>query len=233
MKKNINTITIVIALISVLFVGSITAMFTDADTATNKFIVGDVSVDIIEEHWDSEAATDIMPRQEFAKDPKVVNVGKNDAYVFLEVEVPYSQVTIPDHYGVIPQNPEWVELLHYDVNVVDWTEMIGDINGTIYPIINQQEGKATHLYAYGSDTKMTILEKGNNETGTLFDYIQLVNIVEDDDLEGTVLDVTIKAYAIQTLNINSGDNNIDGINDDGQVSPNDVWNVLSNQRVLI
>lgn len=232
MKKNIKTILIAFTLISVLSAGSIIAAFTDADSAVNKFIVGDVSIDIVEEHWDSDAATNIIPRQEFAKDPKIVNIGNNDAYVFLEVEVPYAKVTVPDQHGVIPQNPEWTELFYYDVDTVNWIEMTGDIDGVTYPIIDQQNGKLTHLYAYGSDTEMTVLEKGNKETSTLFDYIKLANIVEDDDLEGTELEVLIKAYGIQTLNVNDEKDNIDGINSDGKNSPNDVWKILSNQRVL-
>ena len=110
--------------------------------------------------------------------------------------------------------------------------MTGDIDGVTYPIIDQQNGKLTHLYAYGSDTEMTVLEKGNKETSALFDYIKLANIVEDDDLEGTELEVLIKAYGIQTLNVNDEKDNIDGINSDGKNSPNDVWKILSNQRVL-
>ena len=82
--------------------------------------------------------------------------------------------------------------------------------------------------------QISILHTGGQTDSVLIsiDYIKLANIVEDDDLEGTELEVLIKAYGIQTLNVNDEKDNIDGINSDGKNSPNDVWKILSNQRVL-
>ena len=46
-------------------------------------------------------------------------------------------------------------------------------------------------------------------------------------LETTTQNVVVKAYAVQTTNINDGKTVLDGNNDDGKVTPADVWAVVS------
>ena len=229
MKKSVKTTATALALVGVLSIGGIMAYFTDADTATNEFTVGRVSIDLVEENWDPDLATQITPLEEFAKDPKVVNDGVNDAFIFMKVDVPYANVTIADQDGTKAPEKAWTELFSYDVNTADWTEVTGEINGVTYPIMDEATGKATHLYAYGSDTEMTALSKEDVETSTLFDYIRFANVVEDEGLEETDLEVVVNAYAIQTTNINDGKIDLDGDNADGQTTPVEVWKVLSNQ----
>ena len=79
-KKNLDKIVLVGALVGCMTIGAVSAYFTDADTATNTFTVGKVSIDLQEPDW--VPPTNITPEQEFAKDPKILNDGINDAYVF-------------------------------------------------------------------------------------------------------------------------------------------------------
>lgn len=228
-RKNVKQLLVVVALVGILSVGSILAYFTDADTATNTFTVGKVSIDLVEEDWDPENVTQITPLDEIAKDPKVENNGVSDAFVFLEVVVPYANVTIASQDGTKAAEKAWTELFSYDIDDTNWTEVTGTIKDVTYPTINETAGTVTHLYAYGSDTELKAVAK-DTETTTLFDYVRFANVVEDEGLEGTNLDIVVNAYAIQTTNINDGKTEIDGDNADGKTSPSEVWSVLYTQN---
>lgn len=229
MKRSVKTTATALALVGVLSIGGIMAYFTDADTATNEFTVGRVSIDLVEENWDPDLTTQITPLEEFAKDPKVVNDGVNDAFIFMKVDVPYANVTIAAQDGTKAPAKAWTELFSYDVNTADWTEVKGEINGVTYPVMDEETGTATHLYAYGSATEMKALTKADVQTSTLFDHIRFANVVEDEGLEETDLEVVVNAYAIQTTNINDGKTDLDGDNADGQTAPAAVWAVLDTQ----
>lgn len=56
MKKRIVTIALVVALVAIAAVGTL-AYFTDTDNATNTFVVGNVSIDLIEEERDGNGGT--------------------------------------------------------------------------------------------------------------------------------------------------------------------------------
>ena len=73
---------------------------------------------------------------------------------------------------------------------------------------------------------MTALTKDTTTT-TLFDYVKFANVVDNQGLEGTIQNVIVKAYAVQTTNINDGKTILDGNNDDGKITPADVWAVVS------
>ena len=56
MKKRIVTIALVVALVAIAAVGTL-AYFTDTDDATNTFVVGNVSIDLIEKERDGNGGT--------------------------------------------------------------------------------------------------------------------------------------------------------------------------------
>lgn len=196
------------ALIATMAIGGISAYFTDADTATNEFVVGKVSLDLQEPNWDPEDATEIVPNEEIQKDPQILNDGENDEFVFLEVKVPYANVVTANADGTKNVAAD-TELFSYTV-ASGWTEL-----GTASK--DEENGVITHLYVYGSDSACTILVK-DTTTPALFESVTFANIVEDQGLEGTDLDIVINAYGIQASNI-----------DDGKTAPTDVWDVISNQ----
>lgn len=216
-KKNLDKIVLVGALVGCMTIGAVSAYFTDADTATNTFTVGKVSIDLQEPDW--VPPTNITPEQEFAKDPKILNDGINDAYVFAEIVVPYANVVTANDNGTKNAAAD-TELFSYDLKD-GWVEV-----GT--PAKDETAKTVTHLYAYGSADAMTALGK-DAETPSVFDYVRFANIVEDQQLEGTILDVVVNAYAIQTANINDGKTALDGNNADGVTAPDAVWSVLSAQ----
>ena len=216
-KKNLDKIVVAGALVGCMTIGAISAYFTDADTATNTFTVGKVSIDLQEPGW--VPPSDITPEQEFAKDPKIMNDGINDAFVFAEVIVPYANVVTANEDGT--KNPAAdTELFSYDLKD-GWVEV-----GT--PEKDETTKTVTHLYAYGTESAMTALAK-DTETPSVFDYVKFANLVEDQSFEGTELDVVVNAYAIQTANINDSKDVLDGDNADGVTAPDAVWSVLSAQ----
>lgn len=218
--KKVKRIIVAAALIAVLAIGGISAYFTDGDTATNTFTVGSVQIDLQEPSWEPANVTKITPEQEIAKDPQVKNIGVNDAFVFLEVVVPYAKVVTAQEDGTKNTAAD-TELFSYTKNA-GWVE-VGDAA--------KDTGAKTfkHIYAYvGDGTNMKALAK-DAITPTLFDNIKFANIVEDQaqtggaTLENQNLNVVVNAYAIQTNNINDAGGT-------AKTAPTDVWAVLSTQN---
>lgn len=224
-KKIKRTITVG-ALSCCLMVGAISAYFTDGDTATNTFTVGKVEIDLQEPNWDPEDVTQITPEEEFAKDPQVKNIGVNDAYVFVEVQIPCANVKTADETGAVNEAAK-TQLFTYDVNpgwvkVDAGTVETGTLNTYVYAYVGTNDEGANNAVMKAVAKDAT--------TDALFSYVRFANVVEDEGLEGEELDMVVNAYAIQTDNINDNDADIDGANDDGKTAPADVWAVVNAQR---
>lgn len=208
---------IALTLVACLMIAGVAAYFTDADTTTNTFTVGKISLDLQEPEW--VPPTNILPEQEFPKDPQIKNDGINEEYVFMEVVVPYANVVTANEDGTKNAAAD-TELFSYDVND-GWVEI-----GTAKKDATAKT--VTHLYAYGTAEVMTALIK-DATTPALFDYVRFANVVEDQEIETKTLNVVVNAYGIQTTNINDGDATIDGVNNDGKTAPEAVWSVIANQ----
>lgn len=220
-KHNTKTMVLLTALIGTLSIGGIMAYFTDGDTATNTFTVGKISLDLQEPGW--VPPTEIVPQQEFAKDPQIKNDGLNEEFVFLKVTIPYANVVTANEDGS-KNNASDTELFSYDLNK-GWTELKSEqVKDTVNKTI-------THLYAYTGDYATTMEPLAVDETTpALFDHVRFANIVEDQKLEASTLNIVVNAYGIQTTNLNDGKEALDGDNDDGKVTPQEVWNVLETQN---
>lgn len=206
-KRKFKAALLAFAMIAVMMVGSISAYFTDGDTATNTFTVGKISLDLQEPNWDEEKATDITPNQTLKKDPQILNDGINDEFVFLEVIVPYENVIVANEDGTRNAAAD-TELYSYTVNS-GWTE--------IATVKDAAEKTVTHLYVYGTADGCSVLKK-DVTTPTLFDTVTFVNIVEDQGLEEATLDIVVNAYGIQTSDVNGG-----------TTDPDMIWAVIDNQ----
>lgn len=233
MKKSNKTKLSIIALTLVMcmMVVGISAYFTDADTATNTFTVGKVSMDLQEPAW-TEEPEDITPNQEFAKDPQILNNGVNDEFVFTTVSIPYANIKTAELDGTVKAaaNTELYSLLdaNGEVGINDGWVLMGyldDNNEVSDNIVYRTDGTVVHLYAYGSASEMTALE-ADDTTAPVFSAVRFCNAVEDEGLEGDELNIVIDAYAIQTTNINDA---VGAGNEDGKVSPDEVWPVVYKQ----
>ena len=90
-KKRI--IILVIALISIIGLGSLYAYLTSTDHKTNVFTLGSVKITLTESNWNPSNAQDTLPGDSISKDPKINNVGKNPAYVYIKVVNPIVELT--------------------------------------------------------------------------------------------------------------------------------------------
>lgn len=202
-----------LALASVVAVGGICAYFTDTDHAPNVFTVGNgVNIKLDEPSWDDDDPNheNIVPNEEFAKDPTIINEGSISAYSFITVSVPYANTKVVAEDGSVSE-AEDRELFSYDIND-GWVQL-----GT--PIKDTDAKTVTHTYVYGTDTACTPLA-GGVSTSTLFDTVKFANIVESDtsSIAGKTLTVDVKGYAIQSDEIA-----------DGSTNPAVIWSILSDQ----
>lgn len=198
-KKKIFLLLIVF--ICVLCIGNTLAFLTDMETKENVFTIGGISISLTEPNWKEADAQNLVPGAVVAKNPTVTNDGKNDAYVFLSVEIPKAEVTVDKSQS--PVTKESKELFSYTLNN-GWQE-VTTIDGT---------DKVKHIYAYASDAN-TMTKLSKSVSATLFENVKLVDF---DDLGETNpnLKINVAAYAIQTENIVEGDN----------ITPLSVWNVV-------
>lgn len=82
-KSLILVVSLVLAL--TMGLGGTLAFFTDRDSETNIFTVGNVDIDLTE---DFEQGAELVPGKDIEKKPVITNVGNNDAYVWMTVAVP-------------------------------------------------------------------------------------------------------------------------------------------------
>lgn len=199
-KKNI---VIVLAIMAVMAVGSASAYFTDTENVVNSFTVGNVSVALEEPGWNPENGKNITPNREIAKDPKIVNDGLNDAYVFMEVKVPMAKITTAAQDGSL-KAAALQDLFTYEISS-DWLKVDEDIDGDI----------KIYTYAYiGADGNMKALAP-DKETSSLFTAVTFVNAVEGQ-LDEKDLTIDVKAMAIQTSDLTV-------------TAPKDILDVIKNQ----
>lgn len=206
-KKKLKTVALCAALIGTVSIGGIMAYYTDADTATNEFVVGEIELDLQEPNWNPNSGIHMTPQKTIKKDPQILNDGINDEFVFLEVIVPCLTLVTANPDGT--KNPAApTELFTYTVNQ-GWTELASERKET--------ENAVTHLYVYGTKDACTVLKKGVT-TAPLFHTVTMANVVEDQGLEDSDPQIIVNAYGIQTADL-----------DGGKTSAEEVWSILKEQ----
>ena len=220
------------------------AMFASFDEVTNRF--GAKSLDIIlkETKWDPGTAQNIVPGTVLDKNPRVYNNDETDAYIFLEVTVPYDDDLIvensTDQKGAVVHNGE-VPMYKFVVTDDKGTETADDdedrfdqsFTGTQlvhsdwrllggYPTKDTAKKTLTYVYAHvyeENDNKMMALMQGHETRYPLFDKIRLVNFNEKKYDANRDYSVYVKAYGIQTgyLKPNNASTDI----------PEEVWEILT------
>lgn len=186
MKKSINKklVSLIVALIAVaIVVGVSIAYFTKTTEAVDNVVtVGKVDVELTEPNWNPEKAKNIEPNQEIEKDPTLTNKGTTNAYVYLKVKVPKSEVILVLDNQLLSDKKN-VELFTYNVNS-GWEEIQRDESNVNYN---------TYVYAYTN----SVLEP-NASTSPVFSSIKFKNVLEGqlDTSKKYIVDIT--GYAIQS-----------------------------------
>ena len=215
-KRNIKPIIVAGALVACLGIAGMSAYFTDAAKVTNTFTVGKVDITPHEPSW--TPPEDIVPNQEFEKDPTVENVGDNAAYVFVQVKVPKKNVVVADQDGTkLPAAA--TPLFTYTINS-GWAEV---------PNSHESDDKYDiHTYVYGTDATPTVLEAGETTDPALFSTIKFANVIEGQEgIEQKDLNVEVISYAIQTTWLSDNENN--GVDGSAATTPEAIWTILSKQ----
>ncbi len=206
-----KTIIAAIVLLLVAAIGGAIAYFTDTDTKTNTFTIGNVDITLTEPNWDTtdadhdnvpDAAENLSPGVSVAKDPTITNVSATaPAYVFAKVEVPCTTATSPatpvEIFDYAPVNSAWTELS---------SAAVACTSG----------GTATHVYYYGTNNTLSSLAANNTAAPALFTAVTLSNSVtgsSDEGLSGNK-NVVVTGYGIQT----------NGLGND--VTPATVWGMF-------
>lgn len=220
-------------------IGGTMAYLTDKTEATNNFSFGDVKVATLEPDWDTtdandngvpDAAEDVVPNQQIPKSVQAENVGINDAIVFVKVTVPLQEVTrvIPD--GTAERNGDALdkklqEIFYFqmrddDINTLNnhfssyWVnlpeEEIGyEGAGGSEEYLDLANTKTysgeTRTYVFGFNKRLSAGEK----TTTLFDKVQIKNVIENEVEPGAVQAIKIETYSIQADNIVNANGAID------------------------
>ena len=203
-KKTMTGLILLAALSVMTSAAGINAYLTASDTATNTFTIGNVSIELLEDHWDPSQAAGMRPGKELAKDPRVVNTGNNSCFVFLDIEIPKKEIyTYNSGEGQDPADPN-----AHAREPLAVTELFSlpDANSgwTLADTDDSAEDKTVYRYAYGSPSQMTVLGSGAS-TPTLFDKVKYCYAVEGQGLDTDTITINVRAYAIQTGDITGSD----------------------------
>ena len=212
-KRKVITAAVVLAL--VLSIGGVLAYFSDVDTKTNTFTVGEVSIVVNEDDWDSSLAESILPNQILDKNPEIENDGENAAYVFMKVSIPTATVVVENDNGG-PASPTSSSQALFEL--YNSTPAAGVNSG--WQLVSGPTtvgSNVEYVYSYSSGGTMTSLASGATTSTPLFSKIKFANVQENWGVEGTSYNVEVTGYAIQTANLTTNN----------YTTNTDVWSVLN------
>ena len=171
-KKKI--ILLIVAIISIIGLGSLFAYLSDTDQKTNVFTLGSIKITLTEPNWNLSSGQNILPGQPISKDPQINNIGNNPAYVYIKVVNPIVELN----------NGTTGVLFNYTAKS-GWTQL------------DQVEQCGYRATTYYYNTALN----ASASTTTLFDSIT-INDFSGDINEDQLLD--IYAYGIQSTYLQSG-----------------------------
>lgn len=191
-KKRIAVIITTLVLTLTLTIGGSIAYLTDAERTTNHFTVGKVDIDLTEPNWNEEENQELEAGAEVKKDPTLTNTGINDAYVYLEVQIPMADVITAADDGTRLNNGAAVhqQLFTFQPDS-DWS------------LIEKEEINDNMVYTYSYNKVLS----PNQSTSPLFQSIVFANVVEGQ-IDTNEYDIPVAAFAIQTSNTGDGSGNI-------------------------
>ena len=185
---------------SSVLVGRTVAYQTEQETTTNIVTYGNVDISLTEPNFPGNSSTavkNLEPHQEVAKDPKITNTGSNGAIVFMKVTVPVKNVTMVDFATRQKEAQKMQEIFYLKDDALaitdhktqfdsNWIELTAAETGTDYT-------SSTRTYVFAYKTKLA----KDATTTSLFNKVQLRNVLEASVTSGETQNILIDAYAIQ------------------------------------
>ena len=178
----------------------------------NIFTIGIVRLDLSEENYPDDPEDRILPpKGVIDKDPKIKNIGTNNAYVFLKITVPLCEVRIVDEQTkkINRSGKEYREVFNLISSSDNAKIVLPSDDFTVFDtgafsydpewiLIRTEENteKHTHSYTFGYTSLLTASD-AQSETSTIFDKLQLRNILEGELDKEVLQKVTVSAYGIQ------------------------------------
>ena len=221
-----------------LLTAAMSAMLSSSDETTNSFLSGNFDIAVEEPAW-TGPYYNIVPNQELEKDPRIVNKGEIEAFVFAEVTVPYSEEAITEEIeggGASRKSIPAVKFIcrgkdpSYDSS--DTTAQIVN-DGWIQvgsPLTDAENETCTYVFAYvgSSGDEMEVLPPyENNVTPPLFDAVRFCNAREDraetvQAAEGRTMNIRVNGCGIQTEYLRTEQGT--------ETDPETVWAALQSGR---
>ena len=182
-----KSIAVAAILAVVLLIGGLLAYFTDRDTKTNVFTLGNNIEISLTETWDPDDGLGLHPGAVVTKAPSIKNDSTTTpAYVFAEVVVPCYAST-----GTTVDTP----LFTFTENA-GWTL----INT---PTVDTESKTITYVYAYGSSSAMTSLTADTTTSTAVFSQVTLAPSLTDTQkaTASATPNIVVNAYGIQIDNL--------------------------------
>ncbi len=229
------------------------AFFGDKQTAENILTIGNVKLSLVEQNFPKDSGSKIMYSGSFIpKDPKIINTGNNNEYVYMSISVPLEKVTLLNEKGEKPNDSpklsEIFKLISADENAKtlthtnynpdikynpDWIYLGASDNSVISETENTEATIHTYIFAY----KKELLSSNNTneaekmQTSTLFDKIQLRSFIEGEIPQNKIENIEIKAYGIQSDNLVNVDLPTDSDTDEQlKTKLTNIFNIYANQN---
>ena len=202
-----KTIAVAIVLALVLIIGGMLAYFTDTDTRTNVFSLGDnIEISLSETGWTNSSGTNytrteangVHPGATVVKDPTINNDSTTTpAYVFAEIIVPCYASS-----GSTVDSPVFKLL---DENGTALGTTVGSAGNTGWTLISVSSIDTTnkqikYVYAYGTTSAMTSLAQGTSTSKPVFSEVQVEPTLTAAQKATAPANpnITVNAYGIQT-----------------------------------
>ena len=219
-RRTIAVIVLSAILLLMMIVGTTISYLVRKITADNLFSVATVELTVKEDDYpENEQSRFVVPKSFMPKNPRLVNTGSTSLYAFAKVTVPYEDVVLISDHGENINMPdpsgkkerELFNLFSNDTNCFSGTETedffsgftvadTGDFTyGHNWIFISSEEDTVnkTHSYLFGYHSVLTP-ENGHNTTDTIFDKIQLRNVLEGLYGDSVTKKITVEAYGLQS-----------------------------------
>ena len=151
-KVSNRTKVIAVPLAATTLMGGAFAYFTDNESKTNKFNVGEVNILLHEDQWDAledkdtngipDIAEKLVPGRTVTKDPAIENTGVNATYGYLEVKVPMANIITVAEDGTRKPAAD-TNHSHYYQRSAGWTQLS--------KTVNDNKTEVTYVY-YANDS---------------------------------------------------------------------------------
>ena len=177
----------------------------------NVFSLGNVKLLLTEENFpENEESRIMVPAGIISKDPKVTNTGNTDEYVFLKITVPLCEAKLVDENDKIDSSGRIYREIFNFISDKDDKETLSAQTGFVFSdvgsfqhdrkwtLIRSEENETEHTHTYLFGYSELLKGSQNKETTTLFDRIQMRNLLEGELPLNVEQTISVTAYGIQS-----------------------------------